>query len=37
MSSENVREITDTVKQRPSSLIWSKNPPDRRPGETPKK
>ncbi len=33
VSTENIREITDTIKQRPSSLVWSKNPPDRKPGE----
>lgn len=36
-TSENLREITDTVRQRPSSLVWSKNPPDRKPGEPQKK
>jgi phospholipid/cholesterol/gamma-HCH transport system substrate-binding protein len=33
VSTENIREITDTIKQRPSSLVWSKDPPDRKPGE----
>jgi ABC-type transporter Mla subunit MlaD len=33
VSSENIREFTDAVKQRPYSLIRVKNPPDRRPGE----
>lgn len=32
-SSENIREFTDTLKQRPYSLIRVKNPPDRTPGE----
>lgn len=31
-SSENFREFTDTIKQRPYSLIRVKNPPDRKPG-----
>jgi len=33
VSTENIREITDTIKQRPSSVVWSKDPPDRKPGE----
>ncbi|HXE74640.1 MAG TPA: MlaD family protein [Candidatus Xenobia bacterium] len=37
VTTENLREITDTVKQRPSSLVFSKNPPDRKPGEPQKK
>ncbi|MBI4467083.1 MAG: MCE family protein [Acidobacteria bacterium] len=37
VASEDVREISDTVKQRPSSLVWSKSPADRRPGEPAKK
>jgi phospholipid/cholesterol/gamma-HCH transport system substrate-binding protein len=37
VTTENLREITDTVKQSPSSLVWSKNPPNRKPGEPQKK
>lgn len=33
VSSENIREFTDTLKQRPYSLIRVKNPRDRRPGD----
>lgn len=33
VSSENFREFTDTIKQRPYTLIRVKNPPDRRPGD----
>ena len=32
-SSENFREFTDQIKQRPYSLIRVKNPPKRRPGD----
>jgi phospholipid/cholesterol/gamma-HCH transport system substrate-binding protein len=32
-SSENIRELTDTLKQRPYTLIRVKNPPERQPGE----
>ncbi len=37
LSSEDIRELTDTLKQRPYSLIRVKNPPDRVPGEPEKK
>lgn len=33
VSSENFREFTDHIKQRPYSLIRVKNPPERRPGD----
>ncbi|HKZ53084.1 MAG TPA: MlaD family protein [Candidatus Acidoferrales bacterium] len=33
VSSENIRELSDTLKQRPYSLIRVKNPPERTPGE----
>ncbi len=33
VSSENIREFTDTIKQRPYSLVRIKNPPDRKPGD----
>ncbi len=33
VSTENIREITDTIKQRPSSLVWSKDAPNRKPGD----
>ena len=35
VSSENIREFTDTIKQRPYSLVRVKNPPRRRPGDPP--
>ena len=33
--SENLREFTDTIKTRPSSLIHSTVPRDRKPGDKP--
>ena len=37
VTTENLREITDTVKQRPSSLVFSSDPPNRKPGQPQKK
>lgn len=37
VSSENIRQFTGTIKQRPYSLVRIKNPPERKPGDPEKK
>jgi phospholipid/cholesterol/gamma-HCH transport system substrate-binding protein len=37
MTTENLRQFTDTIKVRPYTLIRSSNPPDRKPGAPPPK
>jgi phospholipid/cholesterol/gamma-HCH transport system substrate-binding protein len=36
VTTENLKQFTDQIKQRPSSLIRSSSPPERKPGEPPK-
>ena len=37
MTTENLKQFTDTIKARPYTLIRSSGPPDRKPGAPPKK
>jgi phospholipid/cholesterol/gamma-HCH transport system substrate-binding protein len=36
MTTENLKQFTDTIKARPYTLIRSSNPPERKPGQPPK-
>ena len=36
MTTENLKQFTNLIKQRPASLLHSSGPPDRKPGEPPK-